>query len=64
MLPAARRFWWPVALGVIVVAGVALRLVVLSSPLGELDADEAVTGLMARHIAFLGERPLFYWGQS
>ena len=64
MLPAARRFWWPVALGVIVVAGVALRLAVLSSPLGELDADEAVTGLMARHIAFLGERPLFYWGQS
>lgn len=43
--------------------GLVLRLVVIASPLGELDADEAVVGLMARHIAFLGERPVFYWGQ-
>ncbi|MDQ6673184.1 MAG: glycosyltransferase family 39 protein [Chloroflexota bacterium] len=43
--------------------GLALRLAVIASPLGEIDADEAVVGLMARHIAFLGERPVFYWGQ-
>src|SRR5438128_4506016 len=44
-------------------AGLALRLAVIASPLGEIDGDEAVVGLMARHIAFLGERPVFYWGQ-
>jgi hypothetical protein len=43
--------------------GLAVRLAILFSPLGELDADEAVVGLMARHIASLGERPVFYWGQ-
>jgi hypothetical protein len=43
--------------------GLALRLAVIASPLGEIDGDEAVVGLMARHIAFLGERPVFYWGQ-
>src|SRR5216110_1577490 len=43
--------------------GLLVRLAVIASPLGEIDADEAVVGLMARHIAFLGERPVFYWGQ-
>jgi len=38
-------------------------LAIIASPLGELDGDEAVVGLMARHIAFLGERPVFYYGQ-
>src|ERR671938_597376 len=39
------------------------RAAVIASPLGEIDGDEAVVGLMARHIAFLGERPVFYYGQ-
>jgi hypothetical protein len=43
--------------------GLALRLAVIASPLGEIDGDEAIVGLMARHIAFVGERPVFYWGQ-
>jgi hypothetical protein len=47
----------------LVVLGLGVRLAILVSPLGELDGDEAVVGLMARHIAFLGERPVFYWGQ-
>ena len=50
-------------LGLALVIGLALRLAVIASPLGEIDGDEAVVGLMARHIAFLGERPVFYWGQ-
>lgn len=56
-----RAFRWGLvaALGI----GLILRLLIIASPLGELDADEAVVGLMARHIAFLGERPVFYWGQ-
>jgi hypothetical protein len=52
-----------VALGVVLLVGLVLRLAVIASPLGEIDGDEAVVGLMARHIAFLGERPVFYWGQ-
>src|SRR5207249_4663737 len=43
--------------------GLAVRLAIMLSPLGELDGDEAVVGLMARHIAFLGEPPVFYYGQ-
>ncbi|GAC1317162.1 MAG: hypothetical protein NVSMB2_10610 [Chloroflexota bacterium] len=56
-----RAFRWGLvaALG----SGLIVRLLIIASPLGELDADEAVVGLMARHIAFLGERPVFYWGQ-
>lgn len=34
----------------------------LLGPLGELEADEAVVGLMALHV-LRGERPVFYWGQ-
>lgn len=44
-------------------AGLALRGWVLATPLGTLDADEAVWGLMARH-ALDGELAAFYWGQS
>jgi hypothetical protein len=53
------------ALGVsaALVVGLALRLAIIASPLGEIDGDEAVVGLMARHIAFRGETPVFYWGQ-
>jgi 4-amino-4-deoxy-L-arabinose transferase-like glycosyltransferase len=36
---------------------------VLASPIGALDADEAVWGLMARHILD-GELPVFFWGQA
>src|SRR5919204_6281688 len=47
----------------LLLVGLALRLAIVASPLGEIDGDEAVVGLMARHIAFLGERPVFFWGQ-
>src|SRR5262245_28640545 len=51
------------ALVAVLLVGLALRLAIIASPLGELDGDEAVVGLMARHIAFLGQRPVFYYGQ-
>ncbi len=57
-----QSFWW--LLAILVLAGLAYRLAVIFSPLGELDADEAVVGLMARHIAFLGDRPVFYYNQQ
>jgi hypothetical protein len=53
---------WPATavVGLAVAAGVALRIWVLSSPLGSLDADEAITGLIARH-ALDGEFYVLYW---
>lgn len=51
-----------VAVGLAIAAGLALRVWILASPLGTLDADEAVWGLMARH-ALDGELSTFYWGQ-
>jgi Dolichyl-phosphate-mannose-protein mannosyltransferase len=59
MRPRAFQF----GLVALLLVGLALRLAIVASPLGEIDGDEAVVGLMARHIAFLGERPVFYWGQ-
>src|SRR5437763_12017888 len=52
-----------IGLVALLLVGLAFRLASIASPLGEIDGDEAVVGLMARHIAFLGERPVFYWGQ-
>jgi 4-amino-4-deoxy-L-arabinose transferase-like glycosyltransferase len=58
----SRRTYWP-CLAALVLVGFVVRLAIMVSPLGELDGDEAVVGLMARHIAFLGDRPVFYYGQ-
>jgi hypothetical protein len=41
----------------------ALRLVVMLSPIGRLDADEAVTGVMAQRILD-GDLPVFYAAQN
>lgn len=46
----------------LVVLGLGLRAYVLASPLGSLDGDEAVSGLMARHVLD-GELDRFFWGQ-
>lgn len=43
-------------------AGIAMRAWILASPLGAVDSDEAIGGLMARHV-LEGEFPTFYWGQ-
>jgi Dolichyl-phosphate-mannose-protein mannosyltransferase len=45
------------------VTGVALRVWILASSQGALDGDEAVWGLMARHVLH-GDIPTFYWGQA
>ena len=58
-----KRHLFAIGLVGVVLTGLALRLAIIAGPLGEIDADEAVVGLMARHIAFVGERPVFYWGQ-
>jgi 4-amino-4-deoxy-L-arabinose transferase-like glycosyltransferase len=51
-----------VALLLLVLAAI-YRLVLLARGWPALDSDEAVIGLMARHILH-GERPTFFWGQN
>ncbi len=46
----------------ILAVAAALRLLLLAGPQTELEADEAIVGLMARHI-LRGEWPLFYYMQ-
>jgi hypothetical protein len=43
--------------------GLAVRVALLLGPFGQIEADEAIVGLMARHILH-GDRPFFYWGQA
>ena len=51
-----------VALLLLALAGI-YRLALLARGWPALDSDEAVIGLMARHILH-GERPTFFWGQN
>ena len=51
---------WTALLVAALAAGTLLRGWVLTTPLSALDADEAITGLMARH-ALDGEFSVFYW---
>lgn len=44
-------------------AALALRLYFIVTPHGVIDADEAIVGLMGRHI-LRGELPIFYYGQA
>jgi hypothetical protein len=48
--------------GVVVVAGLVLRLLALRTSLAQQNSDTAVVYLMARHVAH-GELRVFYWGQ-
>lgn len=54
---------WGGAIGLLVVAA-AIRLVFARWSGLPFESDEAIVGLMARHILWGGERPLFYYGQS
>jgi hypothetical protein len=54
---------WGIAFAVVGVAGIALRVWAYRATLGIPNADEAVVGLMARHV-LQGEFPTFYWGQA
>ena len=64
LLYATRRALTPgrVALGLLALAAI-YRLALLARGWPALDSDEAVIGLMARHILH-GDRPTFFWGQN
>src|SRR4051812_8428750 len=57
--PSARTV---VAVAATVVAGIVLRVWVYRSAAGAPDSDEAIVGLMPRHILH-GEFTVFFWGQ-
>lgn len=57
------RSRWGILFALVAVAGVALRVWAYRSLSGTPNADEAVVGLMARHVLD-GELSTFYWGQS
>jgi hypothetical protein len=58
-MPASRIVFWG-ALAFAVVAGIVLRVWILAGPLGALESDEAVSGLIARHMLD-GEVAALYW---
>jgi len=50
-------------LPIIVLLALAYRLILLRTAMATVDSDQAVAGIMARHI-LRGERPIFFYGQS
>ena len=52
-----------VTLALAAITGLALRIWAMSPPLGVLDGDEAVWGLMSMHVLD-GEIPTFFWAQE
>jgi uncharacterized membrane protein len=61
---APRAWWFRTTVIVGVAAGIALRIWILRLPTGVLDGDEAIVGLMARHVLHQHEFTTFYWGQN
>jgi len=63
---AFTRLGTPAGLGVLAVvfAGLAIRIFILTHAIGSLDADEATTGLVARHILHQHRYPVFYWSSN
>lgn len=51
-----------VIVAVAIAAGLVLRIWVMGHRAGSLDSDEAVVGLMARHLLH-GQFSVFFWGQ-
>ncbi len=54
---------WGITLAAVAATGIALRVWVYTSSLATPLSDEAVVGLMARHIIH-GQITTFYWGQA
>lgn len=60
--PSAHSIYRAVLLGLAFAALYRLALLLRGWP--GLDSDEAIIGLMARHIQLRGERPIFFYGQD
>jgi hypothetical protein len=60
----ARQTIRVVVLAVVVLVALGTRVWLSFGPLGDIDSDEAVTGLIAKRMLENGEFPAFYWGQA
>lgn len=60
----ARTHVYGTVAATLVSLGVLLRVALVLLGWFPVDSDESVFGLMALHIAFRGERPIWYYGQS
>ena len=58
-----RTYYTPLVLGVILLAAVGLKAVLLAVNAFPFNADEAIVALMARHI-LQGSKPIFFYGQA
>ncbi len=57
------REWW-ISAGVIVLIVLLRSTFFLVWPLSQFDSDQAITGLMAKHLSELRAFPVFYYGQN
>ena len=48
----------------IIIFALLLRFILISQPWPETNSDEGTLGLMALHIAYRGEYPVFFYGQG
>ena len=48
----------------IIIFALLLRFILISQPWPETNSDEGTIGLMALHIAYRGENPVFFYGQG
>jgi hypothetical protein len=55
--------WW-LSAGVVTLAVLFRSILLLAWPLAAFDSDQAITGLMAKHLAELRAFPVFYYGQN
>ncbi len=62
------KYWkfgsYEIAAGALILVAVLLRLLLISQNWPVLDSDEGTMGIMALHIAYHGEHPIFFYGQS
>lgn len=55
---------WGVAAAITILLAVVVRGALVAAGWPGTDSDDATMGLMAKHIVALGERPIFFYGQS
>src|SRR5437868_7370075 len=48
----------------IILFAIVLRIILIVQGWPATDSDEGTLGLMARHIAYRGEYPIFFYGQG
>jgi hypothetical protein len=55
---------WGIAAVLVIAFAVVVRGALVAAGWPGTDSDDATMGLMAKHIVSLGERPIFFYGQS